>query len=68
MRMLKATPATPWPLSVSWPSVPVTCEPWPLRSTGSSSPHTKSKGATIRSGVTKSNAAANGTVTVPRAG
>ena len=35
IRTLKAMPATPTPLLVSWPMVPDTCVPWPSRSTGS---------------------------------
>ena len=31
---LKATPAVPMPSFVSWPMVPLTCVPWPSKSSG----------------------------------
>ena len=65
---LKATPARPTPLFVSSPIVPLTCVPWPSRSTGSLSSQMKSCGATMRPAVIRSGAAANGMSTVPRAG
>ena len=46
---LKATPAVPMPSFVSWPIVPLTCVPWPSKSSGGLAPLvTKSNGATMR--------------------
>ncbi len=67
-RTLKAMPATPMPLLVSWPMVPATWVPCPSRSTGASSSQMKSRGATNRFGPASSGAAANGMATRPSAG
>ena len=45
---LKATPAVPMPSLVSWPMVPLTCVPWPSKSSGVDVSLTKSCGATMR--------------------
>ena len=46
---LKATPAVPMPSFVSWPIVPLTCVPWPSKSSGGRRlVQTKSCGATMR--------------------
>ncbi len=45
---LKATPAMPALLLVSCPMVPLTCVPWPSRSSGAVSFQMKSRGATNR--------------------
>ena len=46
---LNATPATPIPSFVNWPIVPLTCVPWPSKSSGGFAPPVvMSKGATMR--------------------
>src|SRR5882672_6710048 len=46
---LNATPATPMPSLVSWPIVPLTCVPWPSKSSGGFAPRdVTSYGATMR--------------------
>src|SRR6266480_3027526 len=44
IRMLKATPAVPTLSLVSWPAVPLTCVPWPSKSSGGSVVQTDTQG------------------------
>ena len=65
---LKATPAVPMPSLVSWPMVPLTCVPWPSKSSGVVVSQMKSCGDTSAWRVTSCDAAAYGIVTSPSAG
>ena len=67
-RTLKARPATPEPLLVTCPMVPVMCVPCPSMSSGRSVFQMKSRGATKRSAPPSSGAAAKGTSTWPSGG
>ena len=68
---LNATPAVPMPLLVSWPIVPLTCVPWPSKSSGvvvvPDEVVRRDEAAASRR-ATSCGAAANGIVTRPSAG
>ncbi len=69
---LKATPAVPMPSLVSWPMVPLTCVPWPSKSSGVDVSFDeivrRDDPARHRSAPTSCGAAEYGIVTVPSAG